>query len=72
VDQAHERVKTYLQAWTVLDLTGLVVLEAVRGVRDHQFNFWDAQIWAAARLNQIASFSARICMGVRSSKGSSL
>jgi len=54
VDQAHERVKTYLQAWTVLDLTGLVVLEAVRGVRDHQFNFWDAQIWAAARLNQIA------------------
>jgi len=54
VDEAHERVKNYLQSWTTLDLTGMVVLEAVRGVRDHQFNFWDAQIWAVARLNQVA------------------
>jgi predicted nucleic acid-binding protein len=54
VDEAHDRVKNYLQSWMVLDLTGMVVLEAVRGVRDHQFNFWDAQIWATARLNQIA------------------
>ena len=53
VDQAYERVKNHLQSWTILDLTGLVVLEAVRGVRDHQFNFWDAQVWATARLNQI-------------------
>jgi predicted nucleic acid-binding protein len=29
-----------------------VVLEALRGVKQHQFEFWDAQIWAAARLNQ--------------------
>jgi predicted nucleic acid-binding protein len=54
VDEAHDRVKNYLQSWTILDLTGMVVLEAVRGVRDHQFNFWDAQIWAVARLNQLA------------------
>jgi predicted nucleic acid-binding protein len=54
VDEAHERVQNYLQSWTILDLTGMVVLEASRGVRDHQFNFWDAQIWAVARLNQIA------------------
>jgi len=53
IDEAHERVKNYLQSWTILDLTGMVVLEAIRGVRDHQFNFWDAQIWAAARLNQV-------------------
>jgi predicted nucleic acid-binding protein len=53
VPEAHVRVKNYLQAWTVLDMTGMIVLEAVRGVREHQFNFWDAQIWAAARLNQI-------------------
>jgi predicted nucleic acid-binding protein len=37
----------------VLDLTGMVALEAIRGVRDYQFNFWDAQVWATARLNQI-------------------
>lgn len=51
--QAYDRMKNYLQSWTVIDLTGTIVLEAARGVRDHQFNFWDAQIWAAARLNQI-------------------
>lgn len=51
--EAYDRVKNYLQSWTVLDLTGMIVLEAARGARDHQFNFWDAQIWATARLNQI-------------------
>ena len=51
--QAYERMKNYLQSWTVIDLTGMIVLEAARGVCDYQFNFWDAQIWAAARLNQI-------------------
>lgn len=53
VSDAYERVKNYLQSWTVLDVTGMIVLEAARGVRDHQFSFWDAQIWATARLNQI-------------------
>jgi len=54
VSEACERVRNYLQSWTVVDLTGMIVLEATRGVRDHQFNFWDAQIWATARLNQIS------------------
>jgi len=53
VDEAYDRVKNYLQSWTVLDLTGWIVLEAVRGMRDHRFNLWDAQIWATARLHQI-------------------
>ena len=48
---------TYAQAfaasWPVIDVTVQVVLEAGRGVRDHQFSFYDAQIWAAARLSQI-------------------
>ena len=52
VEQAHGRIQNYLQSWPVVDLTGMVVLEAVRGVREHQFSFWDAQIWAAARMNQ--------------------
>ena len=51
--EGYERIQNYLQAWEVVDLTGLVVLEAARGVRDYQFSFWDAQIWATARLNQI-------------------
>jgi predicted nucleic acid-binding protein len=37
----------------VIDLNRNIVLEAVRGVRDYQLSYYDAQIWAAARLNQI-------------------
>ena len=53
VDEAYQRIQNYVRSWPVLGISEMVVLEAVRGVRDHQFNFWDAQIWAAARLNQI-------------------
>ncbi len=54
VDEGYHRLANYLQAWTVIDMSGMIVLEAVRGVRDYQFSFWDSQIWAAARLNQIS------------------
>ncbi|MEW5956137.1 MAG: PIN domain-containing protein [Chloroflexota bacterium] len=54
VAEAYQRLANYLQIWTITELTGLIVLEAARGVRDHQFSFWDAQIWATARLNQIS------------------
>ncbi len=53
VDDAYQRIQNYVRSWPVLRISEMVVLEAARGVRDHQFNFWDAQIWAAARLNQI-------------------
>lgn len=42
-------------AFTVLPLTPLVVGEALRGVQDHNFSYYDAQIWAAARLGQVSS-----------------
>jgi predicted nucleic acid-binding protein len=51
-DEAYDRVQNYLQSWPVIELSGLAVLEAARGVCDHQFSYWDAQIWASARLNQ--------------------
>jgi len=53
VAEAYERIQNHLRAWPVLEVTGLIVLEAARGVRAYQFSFWDAQIWATARLNQI-------------------
>ncbi len=53
VEEGYERVQNYLRCCMVLNLTGLVVLEAIRGVWDHQFHFWDAMVWATARLNQI-------------------
>jgi len=51
--QAYDRIQNYLLSWEVLDLTGPIVLEAVRGVRTHKMAYWDAQIWALARLHQI-------------------
>lgn len=51
--EASERVQAFVQVWTVVDVTGLVVLEALRGLEAYQFSYWDAQIWAAAKLNQI-------------------
>ncbi len=40
-------------AFPVFFLTPQIVLEAARGVRDNQLSYYDAQIWASARLNQI-------------------
>lgn len=37
VPDACERVLNYLQSWTVLEVSGMVVLEAARGVRDHPY-----------------------------------
>ena len=53
VEKAAEGIHHYVLGWPVLDVTRLIVLEAARGVRLHQLSFWDAQIWATARLNQI-------------------
>jgi predicted nucleic acid-binding protein len=47
------------------------VLEAARGVRDHGLAYYDAQVWAAARLNKIPIIfsedfqDGRILEGVR-------
>jgi len=53
IEQGYASLGNYIQFWDVVDLTGAVVLEAARGVKDHQFSFWDSLIWATARMNQI-------------------
>ena len=52
-DDVYRQIGLYERTFPVVPLTPPVVLEAVRGVRDHQFPYYDAQIWAAAKLNQI-------------------
>jgi predicted nucleic acid-binding protein len=54
LSDARRRINVYLQTSTVFALTGIIVLDAVLAVETYQFSFWDAQIWAVARLNQIA------------------
>ena len=51
--EAHRQVSRFIEAWPVLSITPLIVLEAMRGVRDFSLAYWDAQLWATARLNQI-------------------
>jgi predicted nucleic acid-binding protein len=41
------------RAFQVIPLTAAVVLEALRGVAAYRMSYYDAQIWAVARLNQI-------------------
>jgi len=54
IEEAYDRIQNYLLSWEVMDITGAIVLEAVRGVRNYQMAYWDAQIWASARMNQIS------------------
>lgn len=53
VPEAARQVDHLARGWPVVDLTPLIVLEAVRGAREHRLSYWDAQMWATARLNQI-------------------
>ncbi|KYC43421.1 twitching motility protein PilT [Scytonema hofmannii PCC 7110] len=52
--EAIARIRNYMSACHVVDITQLITLEAIRGIEVHNFAFWDAQIWATARLNQIS------------------
>ena len=52
--EALSQLQEIVEVWTVLEISSQIVLEALRGVRDHGFSIWDAQIWATARLNNIA------------------
>jgi len=53
VTEAAQQVEHLARGWPVIDLSPMIVLEAVRGVREHRLAYWDAQVWASARLNQI-------------------
>lgn len=50
VAEAVELLGELAQSFTVWSVDDVVVLEAARGVRDHQLPYWDAQVWATARL----------------------
>src|SRR4030065_1519667 len=51
--EALEQINLFIRLWPVFDLTPMIVMEAGRGVRDHKLSYYDAQVWATARLNQV-------------------
>lgn len=46
-------IERLMLAFPVLPLTAPVVLEALRGVAQHRLSYYDAQVWATARLYQV-------------------
>jgi predicted nucleic acid-binding protein len=52
-EEVVEQVTLLAEAWPVFHLTPMIILEAARGVRDHGLAYYDAQVWASARLNQV-------------------
>jgi len=48
---ALSELERHAQVWTVLQVTTDLILAAAHAVRDHQLNFWDAQLWAAAKVH---------------------
>ncbi len=53
VDLAAVYVEDFLSAFPAYPLTSTIVLEALRGVREHKMSYFDSQLWACAKLNQI-------------------
>jgi len=51
--QAYTELERHLRSWKTFEVTRAIVLEAGRGCMNFQMPFWDAQIWATAKLNQI-------------------
>lgn len=53
IQQALQHVQDYSLAFPIYPLTTSIVLLAARGVKDHALSFYDAQIWAAALINEV-------------------
>ncbi len=52
-DELLASVDRLCRSFTVLPITPFIPREALRGMLTYQLSYWDAQIWAAARLNQV-------------------
>ncbi len=50
---ALAELEHHARVWTILLVTAPVVVAAAHAVRDYSFSFWDAQLWAVAKLNQL-------------------
>lgn len=51
----HQTVRRFTHLMTVLPLTQEEIVMAIQAVQKHQMHYWDAQIWAVAHTNGVAS-----------------
>jgi predicted nucleic acid-binding protein len=66
---AAAQVQRLAEAWPTFEITPAVVIEAARGVVDHQLAYWDAVIWAVAKLNQLDTVLSEDCQHGRVLEG---
>ncbi len=52
--QAADALNSLSQALVIYPITAWTVQEAFRGVERHQMSYWDALIWATAKLNDLS------------------
>ena len=50
LEEAERSVTNYMRSWVVYEVTARAVVEAIRGMRQHQLPYWDSLIWATAKL----------------------
>ncbi len=51
--EIRREIERLYMAFRVIPLTAPVVMETLRGVYEHQLSYYDAQVWATARLAQV-------------------
>jgi len=54
-EEAGQSVTNYMRSWLVYEITARAVVEAIRGVRQHQLSYWDSLIWATAKLAGVST-----------------
>jgi predicted nucleic acid-binding protein len=71
IDVARVQIESLMRMFIIFDVTPFIVLEAASGVREHRLSYYDAQIWATAKLHQVATIftedftDGRVVEGVR-------
>ncbi len=55
LEEAEQSVTNYMRSWLVYEITARAVVEAIRGVRQHQLSYWDSLIWATAKLAGVST-----------------
>jgi predicted nucleic acid-binding protein len=66
---AANLVSTLGDAFPVWEVTLPIVVEATRAVAEHRLSYWDAQIWATAKLNQVPVVLSEDLQGIASLEG---
>jgi predicted nucleic acid-binding protein len=50
--EAMQQAQNFIEAFPIYPLTSRIVIEAIHGMRDYSLAYYDAQIWACAKLHE--------------------